>query len=55
MYLPLYLYTNFLPVAEVFGTFVSIDDERIIQSFHVLCYIFYGMQSYGIYLVIPRD
>lgn len=55
MYLPLYLYTNFLPVAEVFGTLVSIDDERIIQSFHVLCYIFYGMQRYGNYSVSPRD
>ena len=35
-----------LPVAEVFDTFVSIDDEWIIKSFHILCYMFYGMQRY---------
>ena len=35
-----------LPVAEVFGTFVSIDDEWIIKSFHILCYMYYGMQRY---------
>lgn len=26
-----------LSVAEIFGTLVSIDDEWIIQLFHVLC------------------
>ena len=42
---PHYFLSLLLSVAEVFGTFVSIDDEWIIQSFHILCYMFYGMHK----------